>query len=617
MVGMFPNSYKELPTRADYGKAAFEDDVGEHFEKLDRAGKFSTFVRYLVAVIALVALMVSEILRDSNVVYTVASPNYEKYMALKSNAANRNVVCRTKNAALKYGDFISTTFESHESCDWVAKDLLKDQHHGLGFRSENLPGYYYALDGNISACKSTEMSPSRMHTCLALKDGCEKGAASLNRVLQQLEETLMPTTTLLEENTLNAIVGVLLNSTVDGVLQATRQSSDTVKQWASHNMPRLYAYMRIHRARIQALSYREGSDSTLVNEVNDKCVDYQTEWYDESYDVSGINSFSCDKTKIGDGSCDHDCNRPACLYDGGDCEGRDSYQITEPQVALYGEINGYAPLSWSGTYAKAGAAVTHYFMSQTDADMHTFDNATCGDNSTWANTVEVDYDAEGIIQQVIYVNTSAMSEFLKKYDHSITTPTLPSRWPSTQVPVFDKKTFSCDSWVRALHAISYTNMSSTEIASWVQYYKDLGAAAKKMISVCSQSSLENYGQCPTYEGFDLLNLRAYTIGAVDANWAWLSATVNENSGSIMNLILDAGLKRNSSGYAISAPVSYEKYYTAAQVDECTYTRSVRTSSAALLSIVFGLIGGIFTLSNSIGLFMYSVIRKRVLSTPKA
>ncbi|CEG01259.1 Notch domain [Ostreococcus tauri] len=606
VVGMFPNSYKELPTRADYGKAAFEDDVGEHFEKLDRAGKFSTFVRYLVAVIALVALMVSEILRDSNVVYTVASPTYEEYVALKSNAANRNLVCRTKNAALKYGDFISTTFESHESCDWVAKDVLKDEHHGLGFTVENLPGYYYALDGNISACKSTEMSPSRMHTCLALKEGCEKGAASLNRALNQLEATLMPTTTLLEDNTLNAIVGVVLNSTVDGVLQATRQSSDIVKQWASHNMPRLYAYMRIHRARIQALSYRAGNDFELVNEVNGKCVDYQI----------GSSTHSCDKTKIGDGSCDYACNRPACLYDGGDCEGQDSFQITEPQVAKYGGINGYAPLSWSGTYTKGsqytGAALQHNFMSQTDADMYTFDNATCGDNSTWANTVEVDYDAEGIIQDVYRVNTSAMSEFLKTYGYSITPPTLPSRWPSTQVPVFDKKTFSCDSWVRALHAISYTNMSSTEIASWVQYYKDLGAAAKTMISACS-----DYSQCPSFTGFDRLNLRPYTIGAVDANWAWLSATVNENSGSVMNLILDAGLKRNSSGYAVSAPVSYKQYYTAAQVDECTYTRSVRTSSAALLSIVFGLIGGIFTLSNSIGLFMYSVIRKRVLSTPKA
>ena len=617
MLSLIPNSYPELPTRAEFGKAAFDDDVGDNYDKLVKMGKISTILRYVIALVVLLVLMVSEILRNSEVLYTVKSPSFAVHNELKSDAANRNFVCRTQNAALKYGDFLNASFELHQSCDWVVKDLLKPQHPGGGWNEDNIPGFINALRANVSACRSTELSPSRMHTCLALRDGCNKGSSSLSRVLEQLEATLLPTTTLLEEDTLGAIVSTLLNSTVESVLQSSRQSTDTVLSWASHSMPRLYAYLRIHRYRIQALSYKSGNDAVLVADVNAKCTGR----------IYGDGTLTpCVKTKIGDGTCDRDCMTAGCLYDGGDCFGNGSNnEITEPQVLsdhyTYDSENlmGYDPVSWSGSYKGRpfdGGALEHNFLSHTDGSMQTFDNSSCGDNTTWANTVEMDYYGEGVVQQVIYINTSALNSFLLSQGYSIAVPPVPVTWGSTHpsinhmIPIFEQKTFSCDSWVRAHQAISYANMTSFEIAKWMEYYDKVGSAAATLMSTCA---VDLYIYCPVSNAFYSNELKYYSIGAVDANWAWMSATVKENSGSVLDLMLDAALKRNSSGYAISAPISYEHYYNAAQVEECSYTQSVRTSSAALLSIIFGLIGGIFALSETIGLIIYTVLRRRVIS----
>ena len=50
-------------------------------------------------------------------------------------------------------------------------------------------------------------------------------------------------------------------------------------------------------------------------------------------------------------------------------------------------------------------------------------------------------------------------------------------------------------------------------------------------------------------------------------YAYLANAANENSGSIKQLILDAGLKRNESGFAVMPLVNYEEYYTKAKVSQ--------------------------------------------------
>ena len=50
-------------------------------------------------------------------------------------------------------------------------------------------------------------------------------------------------------------------------------------------------------------------------------------------------------------------------------------------------------------------------------------------------------------------------------------------------------------------------------------------------------------------------------------YAYLANAANENSGSIKQLILDAGLKRNESGFAVTPFVNYEEYYTKAKVSQ--------------------------------------------------
>ncbi len=50
-------------------------------------------------------------------------------------------------------------------------------------------------------------------------------------------------------------------------------------------------------------------------------------------------------------------------------------------------------------------------------------------------------------------------------------------------------------------------------------------------------------------------------------YEYLANAANENSGSIKQLILDAGLKRNESGFAVMPLVNYEEYYTKAKVSQ--------------------------------------------------
>jgi hypothetical protein len=107
---------------------------------------------------------------------------------------------------------------------------------------------------------------------------------------------------------------------------------------------------------------------------------------------------------------------------------------------------------------------------------------------------------------------------------------------------------------------------------------------------------------------------SYSLVKVAARleYAYLANAANENSGSIKQLILDAGLKRNESGFAVMPLVNYQDYYTKAKVSQCTYTKKVGASPGTVVAVVLGLIGGVTTSVTFFCIFMYSIFRMRIL-----
>ena len=99
---------------------------------------------------------------------------------------------------------------------------------------------------------------------------------------------------------------------------------------------------------------------------------------------------------------------------------------------------------------------------------------------------------------------------------------------------------------------------------------------------------------------------------LEAEWAWVVATVRENSGTFLDLSLDATLKHNSSGYAVSIDLDYEKYFNDSRVKSCSYSKKVEADSKSIASIVLGVIGGIVSLSNLFGAATYGFLRKKIL-----
>ena len=130
------------------------------------------------------------------------------------------------------------------------------------------------------------------------------------------------------------------------------------------------------------------------------------------------------------------------------------------------------------------------------------------------------------------------------------------------------------------------------------------------------------------EGNELKNIRfpvAFLSDSSDTDivtllsrleYAYLGSLARMNSGSVEQLLLDAGIKRDSKGYNVEAKVDYESYFIASDVSECTYSKKVGASPATVVTVVLGLIGGVTTTVSVFALFLYKIMRNRVFENYK-
>ena len=109
----------------------------------------------------------------------------------------------------------------------------------------------------------------------------------------------------------------------------------------------------------------------------------------------------------------------------------------------------------------------------------------------------------------------------------------------------------------------------------------------------------------TYEDYDVITILSHL------EYAYLGSLAKMNSGSVEQLLLDAGVKRDSKGYNVEAKVDYEKYYAASDVSQCTYSKKIGANPATVVTVVLGLIGGVATSASVITLILYKIMRKRV------
>ena len=108
-----------------------------------------------------------------------------------------------------------------------------------------------------------------------------------------------------------------------------------------------------------------------------------------------------------------------------------------------------------------------------------------------------------------------------------------------------------------------------------------------------------------FERYDFIRLVS------ELEYAYLGSSARDNSGSIEQLLLDAGIKRDSAGYSINPSVNYEAYYTASDVSDCTYSKKVGANPATIITVVLGLIGGVTTSVSVFSLILYNIFRKNI------
>ena len=255
---------------------------------------------------------------------------------------------------------------------------------------------------------------------------------------------------------------------------------------------------------------------------------------------------------------------------------------------------------------------------------------TCGNPSTWYKSYELNRP-ESWFTGLKDNNKDFFELVLKEklypalgYPSGVSVPT-------GDVPTQSTDVFSCDGLSQSHNIPGIVGVTSADIKVWIdytyavfQYVKDkcvAGTNAGEWATPCldmgtlnSSFGVYNNFQFPAgifidggLNGVELLSSLEYS---------YLGATARENSGSVEQLLLDAGIKRDAKGYNIEANVDHETYFKMSEVSECSYSKKVGTSPATVITVVLGLIGGVTTSVSVFALVLYQLFRKSVFKKYK-
>ena len=603
-----PNNFVEPTIGVQDTVPTYDSVVARNYHAFGIAGKVATLFQYVVIIVGVIAIVTARALQGAEVSFTTNKPSYIQYLKLAQDGDVLNLECTTTNTTLTYGAFSELTFEQSSVCDTVVEDLklqkLNDARYGPG------DGGYVPKSqmGNTSACKTTA---SRTNMCNLIKENCETGKVQLDALVNRILSASLISPTAATNEFLSKTLSIQTNLTFQASLDSARESLRTTRKWAADNMPTIYGYMQMHANAIQALRLSTGDDSTLSGAINTECA--------------RASGGLCSISDIGDGQCDDHCNIAECLFDGSDCIDFEQLESSGPNVKYtydatlddYVETyNGYAALAlgnvlrtnsdytWCGP---EGGANTNWCMShavlslQTNA-IQSFDVDTCANPATWVKRRLVNRTETQIQSEIQWANYTQFADFFR-----IDNVTIPSNKPPGNPPYQTTDAFTCDRHYNAFTKSSYPSVSADTLWAWFEHMRD---ASRKVVDACN-------GNDPAFSDCTLTNL--LTVATSDVQWFMLELklgsiinTAIENSGTLLELGLDASLKRNASGYAVFPTVNHTKYYEFAGVTSCTYTKKLRPEPAAVVTVVLGVIGGITTVSKYVGIVVYTLGKRQIV-----
>ena len=291
-------------------------------------------------------------------------------------------------------------------------------------------------------------------------------------------------------------------------------------------------------------------------------------------------AYRCDAENVGNGKCDWTCMSEACLFDGGDCAGKDI------QPDMYGFLQMESAFATSDAYLRDGKLAGDLHWLDTPDDYYLNSTKRRCDAPLFWNLIgwfpeddETDYTV---------FHGGEWSQFHTHWftNNGRTPPS--SRFTASYA-------LGCDGFKKNLKNNFFDYYDPDEFKTW---HSEWETGLKKIreevaLSAADQSSLDDTlhsfktvgdfmikGVIPMMEYFDNLET------------AMKELFVNWNASSVT--------------------LDYEKYFNACAPTTCSYVYQDTPSGAALASIVFGLIGGISAAMDSIFVFIYKVCKRTIL-----
>jgi len=529
--------------------------------------------------------------------------------------------------------------------------------------------------GKTSACKELK----KLQTCQAIRDGCSRGHELMEKLIEKSESAVFPLKDLLDsESKLLSFVNATLTQSFESLLSGLEGPRIAVKEWASKNMPALYGYFGSLQNYAQGQFFRQelSSDSptNFFKSVsiacaiyNKKIADADTDTCDTSWIGDGVCDAACNNPYcLNDGG---DCLTGTALYTSSHefwDDATDEYTYRGFSPLQQGDelfIQPYYNISDKETLFDDGMVnILKTILNANDEDVWTAlenifkepyihpiwqtptnmfvgvdPNDTCGNPSTWYKSYEMDRPVswlEALESDIDFVYDTALRDSVFP---ALGEPSGALR-PSGFVPVQRTDVFSCDAQSKAQNLPGIKGETTANIKAWVDYSYALFAYFKDKCGADEAGHWKT--DCPTFTvddskgtvTFPLAFLSDDKVGSNDENidferydfirlvseleYAYLGSSARENSGSVEQLLLDAGIKRDSAGYSINPSVNYEAYYTASDVSECSYSKRVGASPATVVTVVLGLIGGVTTTVSVFALVLYQLFRKSVFKKYK-
>ena len=533
-----------------------------------------------------------------------------------------------------------------------------------------------SLLGNTSTCKTVK----KTSTCRSIDNECKRGHALVEQLIASLGSANFPLKELVDgESKLTSFVNSTLQQNLQTLLSGLEGPKNAVEQWASENMPVLYGFFAgLHRyVQKNDLKMDEGSD--FYKRVVSSCSFYNEGVTDSELkcDISSILNGKCDEN-CNNPYCLYDggsCLDGSAIFTYGSNSFFDAVSGEEKFVGFSPLQQGdelfvnqdYNTSTYSDELRTSLKAYTNsendlvfdtdkngtvtddeldvqlgdLFDSSSKSNVDTLPiwqspanlfvgvdpEGTCGNPDTWYKSTEMDRPQSWL--DGLYKAYDSFYDSVK----DILIPALGGgniTAPNGYVPVQNTDVFSCDALSKQQNIPGVQGVNSSEIKAWIDYTNSIFAWFKEKCGAdangewktdCQKVVIESaYGDrynatIPLY--YLQLNSDANVVDKLAyLEYAYLGSTARENSGSVRQLLLDAGIKRDSKGYNIVPQVNFESYYKASEVSQCAYSKKIGASPATVITVILGLIGGVTTTASVFALVIYNFFKMRIFKKQK-